>query len=370
MPDLWTEKYKFMHRLQGVVNGLGEDIKEILEGALENVTGKIVLLESKAEQTKSVIRKKKYLNQQRSEIEKVLNEIYSDIGKEISDKAVETAQATPEIVNSMLLKSIPEEIQVTMGIPKLSKKRVVSWFNSSQIEGLWFNDWLKKLESNAVNRIIKETRESLILSENLRETAKRIQNALDVGRRSAEGLAHNAIHQAHVWAEREYYLENEERLKALRFVAQLDRLTTPLCRSLDGQEFPPKDAPVPPLHWKCRSFLMPILKNEKLNEYLGTSEKNVRIARIDTEPRTVKHRDGTTSTKYEKLRVKHPHANVTYNQWLTSMVKSSDPRDVSFAREVLGPTRFKLISSGKLSMNSLYYHGKLRTIKELERLMK
>ena len=158
-------------------------------------------------------------------------------------------------------------------------------------------------------------------------------------------------------------------MKALRFVAELDRKTSPLCRSLDGQEFQPREAPQPPLHWKCRSFLIPILKNEKLNKYLGTEKKNVRIARIETEGRWVKHRDGTRSTKYEKLRVKHPHADTTYNQWLMSMVKSSDPRDISFAREVLGPTRFKLVSSGKLKMEALYYHGKLRTIKELKRLM-
>jgi len=53
-----------------------------------------------------------------------------------------------------------------------------------------------------------------------------------------------------------------------------------------------------------------------------------------------------------------------------SMVKSKSPGDVSFAREVLGPTRFRFVSSGNLKMESLYYQGKLRTIKELQELMK
>ena len=116
-------------------------------------------------------------------------------------------------------------------------------------------------------------------------------------------------------------------------------------------------------------MLMPIFKNKALNEALRTSESNVRIARIDTETRTVRHRDGTTSTKYEKLRVKHPHADTTYNQWMSSMLRSKDPRDVAFASEVLGKSRFNLVKSGKLKMESLYYHGKLRTIKELKRLL-
>jgi hypothetical protein len=55
---------------------------------------------------------------------------------------------------------------------------------------------------------------------------------------------------------------------------------------------------------------------------------------------------------------------------MTSMVKSSNPADVAFAKEVLGPTRFDLLKFGKLKMNQLYYAGKLRTIKQLKELMK
>jgi hypothetical protein len=42
---------------------------------------------------------------------------------------------------------------------------------------------------------------------------------------------------------------------------------------------------------------------------------------------------------------------------------------VAFARGALGPTRFNLIRSGELRMDSLYYQGRLRTIKELEELI-
>ena len=65
MPDdLWTSKYKFQHRMQGLVNGLSDDIAEALESALEKVSGRIIALEAQAEQTKSLVRKKKYLDQQ------------------------------------------------------------------------------------------------------------------------------------------------------------------------------------------------------------------------------------------------------------------------------------------------------------------
>ena len=127
---------KLSHRLQGLVNALGDEITEILNGAMDRVTGRILLLEAKAGETESLVRRKQYLEKQRSEIEKVLNEVYADIGGRIRDQAVETASATPEIAGAMVQKAIPARFQITMGVPKLTKRQVAAWFESSQIEGI------------------------------------------------------------------------------------------------------------------------------------------------------------------------------------------------------------------------------------------
>lgn len=369
MPDLLTENMKLSHRLQGIVNAIGDDIAEVLNEASDRIAGKVLLLEAKAEQTPSLIRRKKWLKQQKAEVDKILSSIYADIGKTIKDKSLEVGQAGPEIVDKILKKVIPAQFKIRLGVPKLSKKRVLAWFESSQIEGLFFNQYLKKLEANTARRIIRESQIVLISGERKAVAAKRIQQALNTGRHGAQALADTAIRQAQGWAETQYHLENRERLKGLRFIAELDRQTCPQCIPLDGRVFKPGDAPQPPIHLRCRCFLQPVFKHTGLNRYLAREEKNVRIARFDTESRTVRHRDGTMSTKYEKLRVKHPPARLNYQQWLTSIVKSKNSADVSFAREVLGPTRFKLVKSGKLKIKSLYYGGRLQTIEQLRRLI-
>jgi SPP1 gp7 family putative phage head morphogenesis protein len=134
----------------------------------------------------------------------------------------------------------------------------------------------------------------------------------DISRRSSIGLAHNSYFQAHNWAEYEYYQENQ--IKKLRFVAELDRRTTPFCVSLDQRVFPIEEVPLPPLHWMCRSHVQPVIDGGEIG--------GKRIARKDTEPRTVKHRDGTTSTKYEKLNVDHVSSRMTHSQWVQSLVNS------------------------------------------------
>jgi len=197
--------------------------------------------------------------------------------------------------------------------------------------------------------------------------AKRIQEALQVSRKSATGLSENLIRTMQSWGQRQFDIENKERLKGLRWVSELDRLVCPKCAPMDGRIYNIEDAPLSPLHWKCRCYTEVVFRNTQLEKYMG---EQTRIARLDTKARTVKHRDGTTSTKYTKLDVRFPKRKLTYNQWMQSMIKSKNPKDVAFAKEALGPTRFKLLAGDKLKMSSLYYAGKLRTIKELQKLMR
>jgi len=363
MPDLWTLKYQHTHRLEGLSQGLGEEIAEILDSALEKVSGKIIVLEQKAEKTKSLLTRKKYLDQQKAEIQKVLKGTYEDIGQTVKAQALDLAQATPSMIDKLVHNA---GITIKLGVPHLDKKTVSAWFESSQVEGLYFNEWIKKLEDSAAARVVKEVREGLALQENTKQVGKRISQALDIGRKSAEGMAHNALFQASNWAEMKYYQENTRTIQKVRFMAELDRKTTPLCISLSGRVFPLTEAPQPPLHWRCRSSLAPIFKSEALNKVVYEDKVPTRL---ETGARTVKHRTGGTSTKYEKLKVNFVPAKTTHNQWMQGLVNSKDPRDVAFAREALGPRRFSLVKSGKLRVDQLYYSGKLRTVKELEALI-
>ena len=360
---LWVQRLQFQYRLEGMVNGIDSDLIPIFEGALEKTTGKLVALEAKADRSRTYIYRKQYLDAQKYEIQKILKDVYTETGDLIKANAIELAMEMPSITATMLERS---GSFVNLGMPNLNRKTVDAWFRSSQIEGTYFNDWLTKLESNAVSRIVAEVREGKVLSESVSQVAKHIQNALDVSRRTARGLAHNSMHQAATWAEREYWQENKDQIKGLRFIAELDRRTSPICRSLSERVFKVDEAPQPPLHWLCRSYLEPV--------GLGLSEevrnRATKPARLDSDPRTVNHRDGTTSTKYQKYDSIQVPAGMSHNQFMTMMVNSSNPEYRAFAREALGPTRYGLVKSGKLQINQLYYGGKLRNIDQLKGLVK
>jgi SPP1 gp7 family putative phage head morphogenesis protein len=289
------------------------------------------------------------------------------MGQEIKAKAVELAQAMPGFFHKMVLKSLPVGFEVGLSVPQLSKKEVLAWWESSQIEGSFFSGFLKKLESNTVDRVVSVSRRSLVLHEDPLKTGKRIQQALDVSRRSASTLLNTALQEAVNYGELEYYKENSARIPKTLFVAELDRHTCPLCRELDGEVYDTKEAAQskPPLHANCRCRLFPVFA---AGDIYGGIDEAKRTSRKETNPRTIKHRDGSTSTEFTEMEAELVPFKTTYNEWMTSMVNGS-AADQKFAREALGPTRFNLVKSGKLEMGSLYYQGRLRKISELEELI-
>jgi len=379
MKNYFNERYKFTHRLEGLVNAYGEDIAQTLEGALETITGKLIRLTATAEKTVSLEKKRQLLLKRKAEIEKTLAEIYQEIGQDMKAKAVETAMATPEIISAIIDSTLPEGVSAGLKWSHVTKDRVLAWWDSAQIEGTFFNDYLKKLETSAAERVLQAARQSLLLDESMKESAASIQAALDIGARSAQRVLRTALDSAVNWAEREVYRENLDRFKSFKFQAELDRSTCEYCGFLDGNEYALEDAPAPPVHFACRCFLYPVMKDVVVNGETVPFEDAVgpeydkaarRISRLETDPRTVHHRDGTTSTAYRGYDVKFVDRRMNYRQWMDSMVKSSEPGDVAFAKEALGPTRFGLVKSGQLKIESLYYQGKFRTIDDLKELMR
>jgi SPP1 gp7 family putative phage head morphogenesis protein len=381
MKNYFDERYKFTHRLEGVVNAFGEDIAQTLAGALETITGKLMRLTAAAESTPSLVRKREFLLKRKAEIGTTLAEIYQGIGQDMQARSVETALATPEILNGIIESTLPENVSARLTWAHVTKDRVLAWWDSAQIEGTFFTDYLKKLETSAAERVLQAARQSLLLDESMKESAASIQKALDIGARSAQRVLRTALHSAVNWAEREVYRENSDRFKSFKFQAELDRGTCEYCAFLDSREYDLQDAPAPPVHFACRCFLYPVFRDVFVDgqdepvpyeDALGEDYDKVarRIARLDTDPRTVHHRDGTTSTAYQGYEVKFVDRRMNYRQWMQSMVKSSDPGDVAFAREALGPTRFSLVESGKLKVEGLYYQGKLKSVKDLKELMR
>ena len=81
-------------------------------------------------------------------------------------------------------------------------------------------------------------------------------------RRNAESMVRTSTQHVASAAQHQVWTDNREVVKAYKFVATLDKKTSDICRSLDGQIFKFGQGPIPPVHIRCRSRTSPILSDK------------------------------------------------------------------------------------------------------------
>jgi len=78
----------------------------------------------------------------------------------------------------------------------------------------------------------------------------------------ATSLVRTGITRTQTVAQLRTYEGNKEILKGMRFTAVLDNKTSAICAHHDGQVYDVDDQKfAPPLHWRCRSTLVPVVKS-------------------------------------------------------------------------------------------------------------
>ena len=338
------ERHKLTFRVQGLVNGLAPELNRILAEAYEQAEAKVLKL--MAQDTPSKVKQARILQGLQKQLQRIMDPAYQEVGQEIQGGAQDLAQATPKITGKIYTDALQQfdSSVLPLAIPKITKKEFLRMWESFEIDGTFFNQWLEKLSGGSVARIKKELIQGQALNENLKQIAKRMETSLGASKNGAYGLAQNAYFQAWNFAEQETFRENEERLKGYQHVSELDAKCCPTCQQLDGKVYPKGEEIVPPIHWRCRCMLRPVFKQKGMNVIY---QDQTRIVRIE---------------KGKELDVKFVSGKLTY----TDILKS----DKAFAVEALGQKRADLLFSGKLSVDKLYYQSKLRSIKELERYYK
>lgn len=136
-----------------------------------------------------------------------------------------------------------------------------------------------------------------------------------------ETVVRTSLQHASSQARGEVWKKNESVIEGVIISATLDKKTTSICRSLDGQFYPLDKGPRPPFHRRCRTTTTAKLKKK----YADLSKGRTRSTR---DPETGKV--GKTS------------ADTTYYTWLKR-------QPASVQNSIIGPTRGKLLRNGGMS---------------------
>jgi len=152
--------------------------------------------------------------------------------------------------------------------------------------------------------------------------ANRTDGTMERIRRDADAIVRTSVQHVSQTARQATWDANRDIIDRVRWVSTLDSRTTDQCASLDGREFPIDSGPRPPIHVRCRSTTVAVLRP----------------------PFDVLERGATRAARNpeDRREIDQVPARLDYYSWLLR-------QPAAFQDEAIGPTRAKLLRDGGLS---------------------
>ncbi len=206
-------------------------------------------------------------------------------------------------------------------------------------------------DTTIIKKMNTELTQAIVQGEDMRKATNRLVGLGDkiggeIGKTiafRAGMIARSEIQYVSNQVTRAIYLENQDILKGVQFLATLDNRTCMVCASKDGKNFYYKEGqdhngPILPLHPSCRCTYMPITKSwkelgSKVPEHIS---KNTRL------PFTGR-----------------PTDRITYDKWFRGLKKSEQI-------DILGAKKWVLFNKGDLKLTQMVKSNKELSAKAIE----
>lgn len=275
-------------------------------------------------------------NQRLQYLDKSMGKIISEGYKQLGVNNAQVVREVAKMEVSWQVASMQEALPIRVGLAQPDLRMLGAMIVESPFEGAVLSDWWERAGFSVRTAARESILTGLARGESTDQIASRFRHATEgLSRRQAESIVRTSITHASARAREETYQQNDV-IKAVQYVATLDARTTLECASLDGQEFPVNEGPRPPMHYRCRSTTVPVLKSYK--EY-GLK---------DPAPSTRASMDGSVPGK------------TTYSEWLKR-------QSVDVQNEVLGVRRGRMFRQGRSLTDMVDRRNEPLTLAELER---
>src|SRR6056300_725351 len=176
---------------------------------------------------------------------------------------------------------------------------------------------IRNVSAGELVRIQSKVRLGLARGKSQKEIIADVLKTTKITEYQAKTLTRTAITSTQTAALRKVAEDNSEIIKGFMFTAILDSRTSPICSYHNGKVYDINDKRfVPPLHWNCRSSLVPVLKSKKDLKNSGT--ENITIFGESHTKNNVKE----VERRIEKFKPK-----VVYHEFY------EDPKTIAWARK-------------------------------------
>lgn len=278
------------------------------------------------------------IDQQLKEAQAVISSYYDDASGLMTDTTKEVAQVSASATAQALGVAVGSQAAIGV-LPTATYFETLA--GNAIIQGAVQAAWWDRQAQDLTFKFQSAVRQGLVAAETNQQIVSRVLSATDLTARNAESLVHTSIQTVANDARLKTFHDNADLIDANQWIATLDRRTCPSCGALDGKQWKLSDTSLkkPPLHFRCRCSLVPVLKSFK---DLGINLQDLP--------------DGTRASMNGQV------TDTSFESWLARK-ESTNP---GFANATLGKGRAELWRKGKITIDQMFNGAQPMTLKELK----
>lgn len=247
--------------------------------------------------------------------------------KVLINRLTDIAKYEADWNSNTLKKAVPLDIDIAMPSTEVLRQLVTS----RPFDGHKLGTWMSGYSTSMQMGMAKQLKIGIAAGEGIPKLAKRIDKVFGIKTRQAETIARTATANVVYQAREEVFKKNTDLVRKVQFVATLDDRTTLECINYDGQVFDVGDGPRPPLHFNCRSTVIPITTSWQ--EYgVEAPPGYTRAGKPTSNPM-----DGSVPSK------------LTYKEWLKNQGATAEGRAVQ--DRVLGKAKAEMFRTGQVTID-------------------
>lgn len=303
-------------------------------------------------------RLKLLLEQTRGTIATAYRDIANTVGSDLRDVAKISDKAGRKIVND----AVGVEIQTVAIAPE----QLRALADGTMIEGAVVKEHWDRQSETLRQKFTDRVQQGYMRGEPSTEIVNRVRgtkvrgyaDGIMVGTKNGAGaLVRTSVQAVSNSARLESFRANSDIIQGVMHVSQLDNKTTPICISrsrlqwtLDGEpighNLPFREIP---LHWNCRSVYVCVLKpwsevSKKKDFDLPAGGKGTLPELVNA--KLTKRQGAEAIESMQASMDGQVSADLDYESWLKT-------KSVEFQLDVLGPTKHKLWTAGKITFRDL-----------------
>lgn len=259
---------------------------------------------------------KSFLNELENDLTIVLQEMADQIEQKTTDIATYEVEFEHKNLTNNLggkFKKIAQSVLLaTLAIVPIQVAGAVSGKTIAEAIKTFPNEAERLINSIKVGVAQSKTNSEIITSIRGTKANSYTDGTLNVVRNGIDSTVKTIISHSVTVAKEGLYKANDDVVEYVQWVSTLDRRTTATCRYLDGKIFKKGEGPRPPIHYNCRSTIIPV------------------------------SRLSATFTKSRASETGQVDGDITYYEWLKQ-------QPIAFQDQALGKTRGQLFRDGGLT---------------------